>query len=506
MQAYTTTFAARNGTGTQTISGIVDASGHAFVGKVFLFHGNSTLNTLETAYRRTVGFDAIGTRASVGIEEVSSFGIKLLCYGESGIDSVFSEHSQVFFGGAIYRTAYIQSVASGSFTLNYTLNLLTGDSYSVTVLGGSDLSVILSDVFSGSDFVAGFEPAAAIFSPRETAIGDGATTGSVGGIGYGWAVSDGTQACSQSYVVDQAGNTSYQRTTKANAVIDGTHVTKETAVTAWSATGFAVDVVPTKAGIVALGGIRAASGTITQPADATQQGITIGFYPHIVLFSSVGTAASSSIQTGGTAWTFGMMDGTRQNVYWCGENSTAPPLNGARYLSNAHTLVFGTPAGSGTTFTATANAGGVSDTGFSLNWSAVDGVSRQINWLALGDTSTPPTPSGTTYPVRRLLRFAPPWSAENHLLFISRVEIIMQPGIGTATIPDPVVMIRLSPDGGLTYGPLRTMAVGQSGEYQKRVFLTRWKACRNPVFEVTCSDEVNWEMVSFTADMEEGSS
>ncbi len=117
-------------------------------------------------------------------------------------------------------------------------------------------------------------------------------------------------------------------------------------------------------------------------------------------------------------------------------------------------------------------------------------------------------PTTVTYPVRRLRRFMLPWNPNNYRLTISRVEVILQPGIGLSSGQgsDPIIMLRLSPDGGVTWGPERQVSAGKQGEYQKRVFLTRWKSCRNPVMEMTCSDPVNWQYISFTADITEGSS
>lgn len=135
LQACTLIFPAKSlGTGTQTITGIVDSNGNAFAGKVFIFHGNAVLNTIEQFFRISTGTDDGILPRSVGIDETQNFGIKTTNGGLSGNDSVFSEHAQFFFGGAIYRTAKISAIRVGEFDLDYSINLLTGDSIIVTVL------------------------------------------------------------------------------------------------------------------------------------------------------------------------------------------------------------------------------------------------------------------------------------------------------------------------------------------------------------------------------------
>jgi hypothetical protein len=101
-----------------------------------------------------------------------------------------------------------------------------------------------------------------------------------------------------------------------------------------------------------------------------------------------------------------------------------------------------------------------------------------------------------------------PWDDANRYKFISRIEVILQAGIGhlSGVLADPVIMMRLSRDGGKTFDPEQQMMVGSAGDYTKRAYLTRLGRARNPVVELTVSDAVNWQILQVLVDMESGTS
>jgi hypothetical protein len=77
---------------------------------------------------------------------------------------------------------------------------------------------------------------------------------------------------------------------------------------------------------------------------------------------------------------------------------------------------------------------------------------------------------------------------------IGRIELIMQTGVGNTVDPgaDPVVMLELSGNGGMTWGTQRQAAVGREGQYV-RVF---WDGngianCRDFAMRFTMSDPIN---------------
>jgi hypothetical protein len=120
---------------------------------------------------------------------------------------------------------------------------------------------------------------------------------------------------------------------------------------------------------------------------------------------------------------------------------------------------------------------------------------------------TPPTPPpSVTYKTRRLKRFALPWDEANRWKFISRLEFILQTGIGDATGSNPVLMVRLSGDGGMTWGNEIDLTVGQMGAFSTRAYVHRLGRARNPVIEVTMTDAADWQLVQALVDLDSGTS
>ena len=109
-----------------------------------------------------------------------------------------------------------------------------------------------------------------------------------------------------------------------------------------------------------------------------------------------------------------------------------------------------------------------------------------------------------TYQVRRERVFPLPWDNANCQKFISRLEFIIQAGIGNAAAPNPQMMMSLSRDGGETFGPETQLSAGAVGEYSRRVFLNRLGRARNPVVKLIVSDPVNWQLIQCLVDMEKG--
>jgi hypothetical protein len=134
-----------------------------------------------------------------------------------------------------------------------------------------------------------------------------------------------------------------------------------------------------------------------------------------------------------------------------------------------------------------------------------------VSWTWLVTESVTPPIVSTSYPIRRLRRFALPF-AQNKWIRISRVELIMQAGNGlsgtAATVQgyNPIVMFRLSRDGGATWDDELTMETGKIGEYTARAFLNMLGRARNPVVELTSSDPVFVSWIDFTVDYDEGTS
>lgn len=104
-------------------------------------------------------------------------------------------------------------------------------------------------------------------------------------------------------------------------------------------------------------------------------------------------------------------------------------------------------------------------------------------------------PDGVTG-IRRLRR-APGITIEHQRMPYDRLELLMDMGLGTVTGQgsDPKIMLRVSGDGGRTWGNERLAGIGAIGNYRKRAYWNRLGSLRDAVFEVTCSEPVPLRIV-----------
>lgn len=94
-------------------------------------------------------------------------------------------------------------------------------------------------------------------------------------------------------------------------------------------------------------------------------------------------------------------------------------------------------------------------------------------------------------PIRRVRR-SPALLDEGRQLFVDRIQLLMDVGIGLSTGQgsDPVVMLRVSRDGGRTWGNQHTAKAGKQGEYWRRVMWRQLGRARDWAFEFSTSDPV----------------
>jgi len=119
--------------------------------------------------------------------------------------------------------------------------------------------------------------------------------------------------------------------------------------------------------------------------------------------------------------------------------------------------------------------------------------------LAPPDAGTP-----EPFPIRRLRR-SPHVFLNNKRVFLSRLEPYFRAGIGTTSGQgiDAEVMLRVSKDGGNTWGAERILSAGALGRYATRLQAYRFGVARDWVFEVSVSDpSVPWVLVDLFADIE----
>src|SRR4029078_2102586 len=106
-------------------------------------------------------------------------------------------------------------------------------------------------------------------------------------------------------------------------------------------------------------------------------------------------------------------------------------------------------------------------------------------------------------------RFLLPSSPSNKNMRIPTLQLLCRTGIGLTPGPrtnppvlgsDPQIMLRISKDGGKTWGAERWRSLGQIGHYKDRV---RWLQAtgnyRNAVVELTISDPVDVQWLAMLA-------
>jgi hypothetical protein len=87
----------------------------------------------------------------------------------------------------------------------------------------------------------------------------------------------------------------------------------------------------------------------------------------------------------------------------------------------------------------------------------------------------------------RRLRRTPGFTDEHKREPIDQLELLMDTGVAGQGI-DPQALLRVSVDGGRTFGNERRASTGRVGEYRKRVYWTRMGAPEDCVVEVVWSD------------------
>jgi hypothetical protein len=104
----------------------------------------------------------------------------------------------------------------------------------------------------------------------------------------------------------------------------------------------------------------------------------------------------------------------------------------------------------------------------------------------------------------QMLATSPPIHSDRKRIFIPRFEMDIEGGVGleTGQGSDPQVMLRISKDGGRTWGnQQRWRSMGAVGAYQTRMRWLKLGQSREWVFEVTISDPVKRNVINAHADL-----
>jgi len=86
--------------------------------------------------------------------------------------------------------------------------------------------------------------------------------------------------------------------------------------------------------------------------------------------------------------------------------------------------------------------------------------------------------------------------------FLPWIELTVESGVGTASVPDPQIMMDYSKNGGRTFIDERWRSMGKKGEYQRRAIWRRnGRFARDAVLRFTLSDAVKPVIIGLTGDI-----
>lgn len=97
----------------------------------------------------------------------------------------------------------------------------------------------------------------------------------------------------------------------------------------------------------------------------------------------------------------------------------------------------------------------------------------------------------------RRVRRTPLLTSEQQWIFFKQLQVFLQSGVGTIAGQgvNPVITLRISDDGGFTWGNLHTIPIGEQGQRNTRVIWRRLGRSRNRVFELSVSDPVQYRLI-----------
>lgn len=107
----------------------------------------------------------------------------------------------------------------------------------------------------------------------------------------------------------------------------------------------------------------------------------------------------------------------------------------------------------------------------------------------------------------QLLATSPPIHSDRKRVFIPKLEMDIEAGVGLTSGQgvNPQVMLRISRDGGRTYGAAqRWRSMGKKGQTYRRMRWPKLGNAREWVFEVTISDPVRRKIIAANADVNVG--
>ena len=109
--------------------------------------------------------------------------------------------------------------------------------------------------------------------------------------------------------------------------------------------------------------------------------------------------------------------------------------------------------------------------------------------------------------MRSYVRAAPIKWPNNYRLFLGKIELLMEAGVGLTSGQgsDPQIMMRFSDDGARIFSSVYSRSFGKIGEYTRRVVWRRQgRSPFNRVYEFSITDPVKRVIYEMTAHANEG--
>lgn len=397
---YKGTFTANTATGSQTITGIVDAASAAFtpVAVILWTTGQTSADTYGGDQRLSYGF-ATGSSAewcsSIFSEESGSVGAPVRGISATACVRLFLDDGPTVDGEADFT-----SFGSGEFTINWSNAPAAAWVVHFIAIGGAGVTAhvgagTLATSGATQGYTgAGFVPELVLFAGLGSTGVAGADSIQLGAICLG--ASDGTNSA-MTMIGEDAGVSAmtcvqYQ---KSGAVLVGSNSTSiglnyEADLDSMDADGFTLSVSDLPSadadfGWLALAGGDFKVGLETQKTSTGTKATTgVGFKPAGALFVSGSEAANGTFDaTVNSTLVVGASDGNREGVTWGGQddgnaNSVAKSNYGiTKSLRMAD-------AGASPTTLAEADFATFDADGFTLDWTTADGTAREFWWVAFG--------------------------------------------------------------------------------------------------------------------------
>lgn len=106
----------------------------------------------------------------------------------------------------------------------------------------------------------------------------------------------------------------------------------------------------------------------------------------------------------------------------------------------------------------------------------------------------------------RRLRIPPLLQGDQKRLYVDRLELVLEPGLGLTTGQgsNPRVVLRMSHTAGKVWGNERSRSAGIQGAYNRRLIWHQCGSGRHPVPEITVTDPIPWRVTDLIADVRAG--